>query len=150
MNLKVTEVCIVYKHPLPTVTSTVPLDTDTTGSQKIFISWPSEPPRSNFRSSFLKISPSETGKWHFSAYFIPRLKLVTFLWLLSSKFFFQPQLGSGGGKRPEYKHSLSGEFSEVRHPSATETGDSVSSFVPESACHSANEIHQPAFCYLSL
>lgn len=28
-------------------------------------------------------------------------------------FFFQPQLGSGGGKRPEYKHSLSGEFSYV-------------------------------------
>ena len=28
-------------------------------------------------------------------------------------FFFQPQLGSGGGKRPEHKHSLSGEFSYV-------------------------------------
>ena len=38
MNLKVTEVCVVYKHPLLTVTSNALLDTDAMGSKRIFIS----------------------------------------------------------------------------------------------------------------
>lgn len=47
--------------------------------------------------------------------------------------FVPATVGLVGGKSPEYKHSLSGEFSEVLSPSATGTGDSLSSFPQESA-----------------